>query len=150
MGEEGRRVRAGLDAPDVPAPLRELPEVHTVRRVGQRHDRRAPTDDDQDDSPGPVRFTTTAELADHQDPIETPADGEARDRHTRGLAGIGYTVPLTETCDAAQVHLMTPVNTTPANLAEAKCTEAMQRALGANGRAPSTHLADAGYMAADL
>jgi transposase len=59
-------------------------------------------------------------------------------------------VQLRETCDEEQVHLLTQVKTTPANMAEAKCPDAMQRALLANGRAPGTHLADAGDIAADL
>ncbi len=142
------RFLAWLDEPDAPAPLRELPEVHLVRKVWQQHYRREPTGDD--DSRGTVRFTTKAELADHHDPIETPYDGEARYRNKRGLDWIGYTVHLSETCDEEQVHLITHVNTTPANMAEAKCTAAIQRALVAAGRAPNIHLADAGYIAADL
>jgi hypothetical protein len=149
IGEDGMRFLAWLDAPDVPAHLKELPAVHTLRRVWQRHDRREPTGDDEGDSPGTVRFTTKEELADHQDPIETPNDGEARYHHKRGLDWIGYTVHLSETCDEEQVHLMTHVNTTPANIAEARCTDAIQRALVTNSRAPNTHLADAGYIVAD-
>jgi transposase len=150
MGEEGMRFLAWLDESDAPAHLSELPEVHRVRRVWQRHDRREPTAGDNDDSPGPGRFTTHAELADHHDPLETPYDGEARSRHKRSLGWIGYTVHLRETCDDEQVHLITPVNTTPANGAEAKCTAAIQQALVAADRAPNIHLADAGYIAADL
>jgi hypothetical protein len=48
------------------------------------------------------------------------------------------------------VHPITNVTTTPANVAEAKCKAAMQRVLVAADRAPNTHLADAGYIAADL
>ena len=48
IGEDGMRFLAWLDEPDVPAQLRELPEVHTLRRVWQRHYRREPTDDDED------------------------------------------------------------------------------------------------------
>jgi transposase len=150
MGEDGLCFLAWLDEPDVAAHLRELPEVHTLRRVWQRHYRREPTDNKEDDSPGTGRFTTQAEPAASQDPIETPDDGEARYRHQRGLDWIGYTVHLSDTCDEEQVHRITHVKTTPANLAEARCTDAIQRALGANGRAPKTPLAAAGSMAADL
>jgi transposase len=114
LGEDGMRFLAWLDEPDAPAHLRELPAVHLVRKVWQRHDRREPPGDD--DSRDTVRFTTKAELADHHDPIETPYDGEARYRHKRGLDWIGYTVHLSETCDEEQVPLMTHVNTTPAHI----------------------------------
>jgi transposase len=119
-----------------------------LRRVWQRHYRREPTGDD--DSQRTVRFTSKEELADHHESIETPYDGEARYRNKRGLGWIGYTVHLSETCDEEQVHLITHVKTTPANIAEAKCTDAIQQALVAKGYAPGTHLADAGYIAADL
>ena len=66
------------------------------------------------------------------------------------LGWIGYTVHLSETGDAERLHLMTHVKTTPANIAEATCTSGIQQALVAYGRAPNTHLADAGYIAADL
>jgi transposase len=97
-----------------------------------------------------VRFSTEAELANHHDSIETPYDVEARSRNKRGLGWIGYAVHLSEACDEERVHLMTHVKTTPAKVAEAKCTAAIQRALVAAGRAPNTHRADAGYIAADL
>jgi transposase len=148
IGEDGMRFLAWLDEPGAPAHLRELPEVHMVRKVWQRHYRREPSGDDG--SRGTVRFTTKAELVDNPHPIETPYDGEARYRNKRGLDWIGYTVHLSETCDAEQVHLITHVKTTPANIAEVKCTAATHRALVAAGRAPNTHLADAGYIAADL
>jgi transposase len=150
IGEDGLRFLGWLDEPDVPPHLRELPEVHTVRRVWRRHYRREQKGGDEDDSRGTVRFTTQAELSDNNEPIETPYDGEARYRNKRGLGWVGYTVHLSETCDEEEVHLITHVKTTPANMAEAKCTDAIQRALVANGRAPTTHLADAGYIAADL
>ena len=63
---------------------------------------------------------------------------------------MGYAVHLTEACEEKAVHLITHVKTTPANIAEAKCTEAIQQALVDGGRAPGLHLADAGYIAADL
>jgi transposase len=148
IGEDGLYFLAWLEEPDAPAHLRELPAVHTTRRVWQRHYRREPSG--EDDSQGTVRFTTKAELAADHAPIETPYDGEARYRKKRGLDWIGYTVHLSETCEEEQVPLITHVTTTPANMAEAKCTAAIQRALVAADRAPNTHLAEAGYIAADL
>ena len=148
IGEDGMRLLAWRDELDAPAHLRELPAVRLVRTVWQRHDRREPAGDDA--SQGTVRFTTKAERADDHDPVDTPDDGEARDCHKRGLDWIGSTVHVSATGDEEPGHLITHVPTTPAHRPEAKCTAAMQRALGAAARAPTIHLAEAGDIAADL
>ena len=80
--------------------------------------------------------------------METPSDVEVRYRHKSGLGWIGYAVHLSEPCDEVWVELMSPVNTTPANIADAKRPDAIQRALVATGPSPNTHLADAGDIAA--
>ena len=73
-----------------------------------------------------VRFTIREEQATNGEPIETPHDVEARDRNKGGRAWIGYTVHMSESCDAEQVNLITYVYTTPVNVAEAKCTAAIR------------------------
>jgi transposase len=82
--------------------------------------------------------------------IESPYDVEARYRNKSGLEWMSYTVHLSETCEADTVHLITHVKTTPANVAEAKRTKAIQLSRVDQGRALGLHLADAGYIAADL
>src|SRR5512144_1572068 len=52
-------------------------------------------------------------------------DREARYRNKRGLEWRGYAVQWSETCEVDAVHLITHVKTTPANVAEVKCTEAI-------------------------
>jgi transposase len=150
IGEESLRFLAWLDAPDAPTSLRELVEVQTLRQVWQRHYRREATGDEAEDAAGRVRLATKEELTQNTTPIETPYDVEARYRNKRGHDWVGYTVHLSETCDEERVHLITHVQTTPAHIAEAKCTAAIQQALVDRGRAPKTHLADGGYIAADL
>jgi transposase len=53
---------------------------------------------------------------------------------------MGYAVHLTETCDQDAVHLVAQVKTTPASVAEAKCTEAIQHTLVDQGWAPGIRL----------
>jgi hypothetical protein len=130
--------------------LSELAEVQTLRTVWQRHYRREAADQEEEPCSSPLRLATQAELAEEPSAIESPYDVEARYRNKSGLAWMGYAVHLTETCEEDAVHLITHVKTTPANVAEAKCTEAIQQALVDRGRAPGIHLADAGYIAADL
>lgn len=140
-----------LAAPDTPVPLTQLPEVQTLQSIWQRHYRHDSIDDQEDHpSPSPIRLATQAELAQLPAEIESPYDREARYRNKKGLEWTGYTVHFRETCEADAIHLITHVKTTPANVAEAKCTETIQQALVDQGRAPGLHLADAGYIAADL
>jgi transposase len=150
IGADGLRFLAWLDEPDAPTALRELTEVRTLDRVWQRHYRREAAGDDEEEVLGRVRLATKEELATNPEPMETPYDIEARYRNKRGHDWVGYTVHLSETCDEERVNLITQVTTTPANVAEAKCTAVIQQALVDRGRAPKTHLADGGYIAADL
>jgi transposase len=127
IGEEGMRLLAWLDTPEAPAALRKLAEVQTLRHVWQRHYRREAEGEDGD-AAGQVRLATKEELAQDTTPLETPYDVEARYRTKRGHDRLGSTVHLTETCAAKRVHLITQVTTTPAHVAEAKCTAAIQQA----------------------
>ena len=57
---------------------------------------------------------------------------------------------FTETCDEGAPRLVVHADTTPANVHEAMCVEAIHNALDAKGLAPAQNLADAAYMSADL
>lgn len=142
IGEDGLQLLSWLEAPDTPAPVTELLEVQTLRTIWQRHYRREPAngkeenpDKEEDALLSGVQLATPAELAQASQAIESPYDVAARYRTKSGLGWMGYTVHLSETCEANVVHLITHVKTTPANVAEAKCTEAIQHALLAQGRA---------------
>jgi transposase len=62
----------------------------------------------------------------------------------------GYLVHVSETCDEDDVHLITHVHTTTADVHEAMCTETIHRALAEKGLPPNEHRVDAGYVSADL
>ena len=82
--------------------------------------------------------------------IISPYDPEARFGSKRDLAWIGYKVHLTETCDDAQPHLITHVETTPASTTDVDLTAPIHAALAEQGLLPREHLVDAGYLSADL
>src|SRR5262249_24141887 len=80
----------------------------------------------------------------------SPSDGEARYRHKRDTSWTGSMVHVSETCEPAAPHLLTPVHTTPATVREAQCTEPIQQALVEKDRAPREHLVDAASISSEL
>ena len=82
--------------------------------------------------------------------MESPYDPEARYRSKSGMYWTGYMVHISETCDEDNVHLITHVHTTPADVHEAMCTESIHKALVDKGLPPREHLVDAGYVSAEL
>jgi transposase len=63
---------------------------------------------------------------------------------------VGYKVHLTETCDEDGPHLITPVETTPATMADGERLPTIHDALAHRDLLPKVHLADAGYVDAEL
>jgi hypothetical protein len=80
----------------------------------------------------------------------TPYDTEARFRTRSGASWVGYVVHLSESCEDDAVNLITHALTTVATVHEARCTEAIHRALLDKGLVPSEHLVDAAYVDAEL
>src|SRR5206468_2111064 len=107
IGRDGVRLLAALYAPEAPAWLRQVPAVEALRRVWlqQFH---AP------DGGGAPRWRGAGDLPPAARMINSPHDPEARYTYKRTRSWIGYTVQLTETCDAGGPHLVTDVQTTPA------------------------------------
>jgi hypothetical protein len=97
-----------------------------------------------------VRFKTNHEVSQAEEKVESPYDSEARYRSKSGMHWTGYMVHISETCDEDSVHLITHVHTTPADVHEAMCTEAIHKALMDKGLPPREHLVDAGYVSAEL
>jgi IS5 family transposase len=88
--------------------------------------------------------------------IISPYDTDARYSEKRGRGWQGYKVHLTETChdpaagDRAAPNLITHVATTAAAVTDAEMTAPVHDALDRRGLLPAEHLADSGYMSADL
>jgi transposase len=147
VGEDGFALLALVETPQAPAELRYLPKVQALRTAWCRH--YACEEPPSEGRPG-VRFKTNREVAQAGEQIESPYDPEARYRSKSSMHWTGYMVHLSETCDDNSAHLITHVHTTTADVHEAMCTETIHRALTQKGLPPNEHLADAGYVSAEL
>ena len=141
IGADGHRLLAAIYDPTAPPWLRRLPAVQTLRRAwvhqfyveGER-----------------VAWRGRAELPPASLRFDSPYDPDARYGNKRSTTWSGYKAHLTETCDAGCPHLVVHVETTPAPVSDVAMTAPVHEALRAKGLLPGTHLADAGYIDADL
>jgi IS5 family transposase len=147
IGEDGFMLLTFIETPDAPAGLKQLPKVMALRTAWSRHYER-----DAAAAVGisSVRSKTNHEVTQAEEQMESPYDPEARYRSKSGMHWTGYMVHVSETCDDDNVHLITHVHTTPADVHEAMCTELIHQALTEKGLPPNEHLVDAGYESADL
>jgi transposase len=141
IGADGHTILVAVYAPSAPAWLRELPAVQTLRRawVHQFH-----LEDDV------VRWRKAADLPPAGTRFDSPYDTDARYGNKRSTTWTGYKVHLTETSDADAPHLITHVETTSAPVSDIDMTAPIHQALADKGLLPAAHLADAGYVDADL
>lgn len=147
VGEDGFALLDWVEAAEAPAELKHLQQVTILRTAWARHYVREASP--AGGSPS-VRFKTNHEVSQADEKVESPYDPEARYRSKSGMHWTGYMVHLSETCDAENVHLITHVHTTPADVHEAMCTESIHKALADKGLPPREHLVDAGYVSAEL
>jgi transposase len=141
IGADGHTILVAVYAPSAPAWLRELPAVQTLRRawVHQFH-----LEDDV------ARWRKAADLPPAGTRFDSPYDTDARYGNKRSTTWTGYKVHLTETSDADTPHLITHVETTSAPVSDIDMTAPIHQALADKGLLPAAHLADAGYVDADL
>jgi transposase len=135
IGRDGFALLTALFAADAPAWLREVPVVDTLRRAWV---------DPYWVDDGVVRWRKAGELAPAGVRLDSPDDPEAHFGIKRTTSWTGDKVHVTETCDRAQIHLITHVDTTPAAVDDAARTAAMHDALAGKGLPPREHLVDAG------
>jgi len=82
--------------------------------------------------------------------INSPYDLEAHYGKKRSLQWTGYKVFLTETCDEELPRLITNVETSSAPVADFYLTEPIHRSLKKKALLPAVHLADTGFVDAEL
>ena len=131
-----------VDSPTAPAQLQSLPYVTALRTTWSRNL--------QFDEAGAVRLRPAQEAALRDEQIESPYDPEAQFRSKSGMSWTGYMAHFSETCDDKNVHLITNVHMTPADVHEAMCTDAIHKNMANHGLQPRQHFVDSAYMSADL
>ncbi len=141
IGTDGHTLLAAIYALAAPAWLRELPAVQTLRQAWVHQ---FLVEDDV------VRWRKAADLPPVSTRFDSPYDTDAHDSSKRSTTWTGYKVHVTETCDADTPHRIVHVETTPAPVTDSDLTASIQQALVDKGLAPAIHLADAGYVDADL
>jgi transposase len=141
IGADGLRLLDAIYAPLAPDWLREVPAVQVLRRVWVQQ---------YVTVEGHLRLRTAAELPPTGQRIGSPYDLDERFGNKRTATWDGYRVHVTETCGEGEVHLITHVDTTPAQVADADRAEPIQAALLAKGLPPREHFLDAGYVDAAL
>jgi transposase len=142
VGEDGRALLAAVDKPDAPAWLRDVPAVVTLRLVWLQQFYQ------ESDA---IRWRTEAEGTPPSSRfVSSPYDPEARYARKETTTWVGYKVHLTETCDDDTPHLITQVETTPGPIADGDMTPVIHEGLAARGLLPGKHLADTGYVDAEL
>ncbi len=82
--------------------------------------------------------------------INSPYETEARAGNKRTKTWMGYKVHLSETCDEDAPHLITYIETKPATTKDHEVTENVHQSLDLIELLPDNHLADAGYVDAQL
>jgi transposase len=142
VGEDGRALLAAAAAADAPAWLRDVPAVATLRRVWlQPFYQEA----------GELRWRTEAEgTPPSGQTVSSPYDPEARYARKETTTWVGCKVHLTESCDDDAPDLITHVETTPGPVADGDMTPVIHAGLEASGLLPGKHLADTGYVDAEL
>lgn len=142
IGRDGRRVLEAAYAPGVPAWLREVPAVRTLRHVWVQQFYVAD---------GAVHWRT-AELGTPPSPlmISSPYDLDAHYAKKRTTSWIGYKVHITEACEDDAPHLITHVETATAPTGDNTALPTIHAALAAHERLPGVHIVDGGYMDAEL
>jgi transposase len=151
IGRDGHQLLAAVMAPGAPTWLRQIPAVELLRQVWVQNFciiGNVPTTGA--DAPLLVRWRRDQEgFPPSLLMVASPYDPQVHYAKKQSTIWIGYKVHLTETCDEGGLHLITHVETTPAPVVDRDALEDIHEALEAKGLLPDTHLADAGYVAAD-
>jgi transposase len=142
VGADGQALLAAIAAPEAPRWLGEVPAIHILRRVWiQNYTWTAA---------GTLRWRTNEELPPAGQFISSPYDLDAHYSQKRTTSWVGYKVHLTESCDDDAPHLITNVETTAATTADDAVTPTIHAALAERDLLPSVHLADTGFIDAEL
>ena len=143
IGQDGMRLLSWIDAEDAPGFtwLGKMPAVKLLRKTWESQYRL---------EGGKALWREAKELSPSGDRLASPYDPDARFGNKRSKTWTGYKIHLTETCDEDLPRVATRVESTPAHLSDVAQTEKVHEALARRGLLPDEHLADAGFVDADL
>jgi transposase len=167
VGADGWHLLDALEESATPTWLRQLPAVQTLRRVWtqQYHPRqpraaRRPSDkasesdeehgDEAGDGPPGGSWRAKDDLPVSAQMQNSPYDPDARYGKKRETSWVGYTLHLTETCEADAPHLIVHVATTPACASDEATLTPIHQDLARRDLLPSRQLVDAGYIDAEV
>ena len=145
-GADGMSLLEALAADDKTMVLRRLPAVETVRQVWVQNF----LVENPADGPPRVLWRANDNAPPAKRHIASPYDTDAR-YHRKGVTvWTSYKLHLTETCDEETPNLITNVETTAASVTDDAVTDPIHAALAERELLPSVHIADTGYVNAEL
>lgn len=141
IGRDGMKLLECLWKEETPEFLRRLAKVERLRQywVDQYYV-------DQ----GQIKLRPVKEMPLPGERLSSPYESDARVGTKRSESWTGYKVHISETCESDQVHLITHVETTQAQVQDVEQTASIHLALAQKSLLPSQHFVDAGYVDADL
>jgi transposase len=140
-GKDGMELLSWIDAEDAPEWLGKVPAVGLLRKTWDNQYRL---------EDGEAFWREAKELSPAGDRLASPYDPDARFGNKRSKTWTGYKLHLTETCDEDLPRIATRVESTPAHLSDVAQTEKVHEDLALRRLLPKEHLADAGFVDADL
>ena len=141
VGRDGFRLLGDIYAERDRSYLADLPAVETLRNVWLHH---FWADE------GEVHYRDAKDLAPAKHRLSSPYDPEAAFGKKGTYTWTGYKVFFSETCDATAPRLITHVSTTSAGTSDVSQTAKIHETLEAKQLLPEVHLADGGFVDADL
>lgn len=143
VGKDGSSLLSWIGAEESPrfSWLKETPAVRTLEKIWENQYRL---------EGGEFLWREAKELPRAGERLDSPYDPDARYGNKRSKTWSGYKLHLTETCDDDLPRVATRVATTPANLSDVAQTEKVHEDLHRRGLLPKEHIADAGFVDADL
>ena len=141
VGQDGMELMERLWQPETPGSLKNLVAVARLRQHWIAHFYL-----DQ----GQVKLRPSDQMPAAGKRFDSPYEPDSRYGNKRSQTWRGYKVHVSETCSGEQVHLITHVQTTPAQVQDIEQTAIIHEALAQKSLLPSQHFVDAGYVDAEL
>ena len=146
IGNDGMQLLIAVyESETAPQWLRQIPAIEILRQTWV-HQYYIDYTNIPEGEAGKLRWRNAADLPKAGNRFNSPYDIDARYATKRTMAWTGYKVHITETCDADDVHLITNVETTQAQLSDLDQTELIHCSLDEKGLSPSEHIVDTGYV----